>query len=174
MGENRTAHTIQIDGKRLVLSHRDPVVASAFSNLHFPLVHGDRRIYVFNLQPKLRRLRQTNRTSCHFDAESLCVLIAHIEVSSTVMELHRGCSLPRVTPVKLDKFNTRVGRHANGAALFKFDFSPGVVASSQPDTRCHRHVKNGALKAASIATINMDVALDITQAHDAHLGIGTR
>src|SRR6516225_11949060 len=72
---------------------------------------------------------------------------------------------------KTRKFNHRTGSNAHRSAVFEFDFSIAVIARPELGALDHGQVQDSSFKALAAAAIDLDVALDVAEAHDPGLRI---
>jgi hypothetical protein len=127
-------------------------------------------ICLIDLQPNMGSGLQLKLSLTEVEGELIAGLLEQADVDSSLEKLHLGRGLPGRKALKRGKGDFRVGRNPESAIVFEFDLGYSSLGE-QLILLYDRKVGNCGLEALARETLNLNVAPDFTETHNANLGI---
>ena len=115
---------------------------------------------------------QIDGTVAESDREIIVFAKVYVKIGDAFAQVGLRDFTARITQRQARKFKRRIGREADGAAIFQLDFDAAIVLGPDAHALCDRQVLHGLLEALASAAIDLHLALNVAQADDASLRVG--
>ena len=120
------------------------------------------------------RFAQPKRLPAEVQRELVVFARRKIDVSRALHHIHGRNSGARVAQRKLRKFDHRIRRKPQGAAVLELHFGTSLAAGFKLCALGDGQVQKSPLVSLTCVTVNLHGAVHLAQAHDANLRIGER
>jgi hypothetical protein len=160
----------KIKRQRFVLLHR--YFFAVATRAEFAIEHRHSRIDVPEFDSEMRRMHDIEITVADAGRELVIALLMNVEICGAFLHFHDTRFRARRPQAQPGKADPCLRREPDGAPIFKFNLGAAISARFQFHALRHRHVQDGPLKSLSCVPVNVDLAGEITHAHNSRLRIG--